>query len=334
MLGVAEDHDAVATAVAALPAGQLESALVEAGGAAAVMRSAEEWAAHPQGIAIAREPLAHIVAPSAQASGTRRPRSGRPLAGLRVLDLTRVLAGPTATQALAGWGADVLRIDPPEWDEPGVVPLVTSGKRTARLDARNPPRRERLHRLVREADILVHGYRPGAMESLGLDEDTRAALNPTVIDVQLDAYGHTGPWRHRRGFDSLVQMSAGIADTGMRDTGAAKPTPLPVQALDYATGWLAAAAAIRAIHRHREHHVGTRLRLSLARTARLLEDARAQAPAEPSGVQPTIPPSAPFATAWGDALLTEPPVAVGDIRLHWYRGPQPLGSDAAGWTHP
>ena len=162
-----------------------------------------------------------------------------------MLDLTRVLAGPVATRFLAGFGADVLRIDPPEWDEPAVVPEVTLGKRCARLDARTDDGRAHLRRLLAEADVLVHGYRPGVLDSLlGVDADGRAELRPGLVEVCLDAYGWTGPWSARRGFDSLVQMSSGIAEAGMRWAGRDVPTPLPVQALDHATGYLMAAEVI------------------------------------------------------------------------------------------
>lgn len=160
----------------------------------------------------------------------------RPLAGIKVLDFTRVLAGPVATRFLAGLGADVLRIDPPEWDEPGVVPDVILGKRCARLDLHTAEDRRVFEALLARADIVVHGYRPGAMARLGYDEGERRTINPGLVDVSLCAYGWTGPWAGRRGFDSLVQMSIGIAEAGMRWQQAERPVPLPVQALDHATG--------------------------------------------------------------------------------------------------
>lgn len=123
----------------------------------------------------------------------------RPLAGIRVLDLTRVLAGPIATRFLAGFGAEVLRIDPPDWNEPGVVPEVTLGKRCARLDLQQTADRERFRRLLASADVLVHGYRADALERLGFGADVRRALNPGLVDVSLNAYGWSGPWQTRRG---------------------------------------------------------------------------------------------------------------------------------------
>jgi crotonobetainyl-CoA:carnitine CoA-transferase CaiB-like acyl-CoA transferase len=256
------------------------------------------------------------------------PEPGRPLAGLRVLDLTRVIAGPVATRFLAGLGADVLRVDPPDWDEPAVVPEMTLGKRATRIDATLPVGRDALERLIAGADLLVHGYRPGALDGL-VSADRRRELRPGLVEVALDAYGWTGPWSRRRGFDSLVQMSSGIAAAGMRWAGADRPTPLPVQALDHATGYLAAAAAIVAVGRMRREGVSTSARVSLARTALELpaeepvDLGRLRAPAAHGGSR--------IATPWGAAELLEPPVMVGDVRLGWRRGPSDLGSAEPRW---
>jgi crotonobetainyl-CoA:carnitine CoA-transferase CaiB-like acyl-CoA transferase len=104
----------------------------------------------------------------------------------------------------------VLRIDPPGWDEPGVVPEVTLGKRCARLDLHGAADRDAFEHLLAQADVLVHGYRPGALDALGYDEARRRTIRPEVIDVALNAYGWSGPWQALVGFDSLVQMSAGV----------------------------------------------------------------------------------------------------------------------------
>ena len=161
--------------------------------------------------------------------------------------MTRVLAGPVATRFLAGFGAEVLRIDLPGWDEPAIVPDVTLGKHCARLDLRQPRDRNTWEGLLQAADVLVHGYRPGALAGLGLDAEQRRALCPGLVDVSLDAYGWDGPWRGRRGFDSLMQMSCGIAAAGMTMLNRDRPTPLPVQALDHATSYIMAAAAVRGL---------------------------------------------------------------------------------------
>src|SRR4051812_33965644 len=270
--GDGADRADVAAAVARWRADELESAVVDAGGAAAAMRSIEQWREHPQGRAVRTEPLVghELTEHGTEPFDLPGLQSDRPLAGVRVLDLTRVLAGPVATRLLAGWGADVLRIDPPDWDEPGVVPEMLLGKRTARLDLTVDVDRARFAALLAGADVLVHGYRADALELLGFGSDVRGRIRPGLVDVTLDGYGWSGPWSRRRGFDSLVQMSCGIADEGMRTLGRDRPTPLPVQALDHATGYLMAACAITGLANRRAGGRGSRWRASLARTAELL----------------------------------------------------------------
>ena len=224
VLGVSADKTAVSQAVAQRTAEELEAAVVQKKGCAAAMRSMAAWATHPQGQSVAREPL--IAALATDDIADSNPSSStptRPLRGIRVLDLTRVLAGPVATRFLAGFGADVLRIDPPAWDEPGVVPDVTLGKRCARLDLKNADSRATFEMLLSTTDIFLHGYRPGALDHLGYGATARRNLAPGLIDIGLSAYGWSGPWQYRRGFDSLVQMSTGIADTGMQWNRADRP---------------------------------------------------------------------------------------------------------------
>ena len=271
VLGCEATRGAVSDAVRKWNGDDLENAIVAEGGVAARMRSRAEWQAHPQGQAVAADPLIHW--PGQRTVRLRdRPKAcpERPLAGLRVLDLTRVLAGPVSTRTLAGFGAQVLRIDPPGWDEPGVIPDISPGKRLATLNLKEHAGVSRLQELLVKADVLVHGYRPGALDSLGLDLATRDRLAPNRIEVTLDAYGWQGPWARRRGFDSLVQMSTGIAAAGKAWAGADRPTPLPVQALDHATGYLMAAAVLSALTAAAQGLPVANGHLSLARTAELL----------------------------------------------------------------
>lgn len=296
------------------------------------MRSIDEWASHPQGKIVAGEPLIIWDGPGQVSDHKWTSDPARPLSGLRVLDLTRVIAGPVATRFLAGFGADVLRIDPPYWDEPGVVPEVTLGKRCAKLDLKSQSGLDALRALLAEADILVHGYRSDALDSMGLDVGTRQAIRPGLIDISLDAYGHNGPWQRRRGFDSLVQFSSGIAAEGMDWRNSDVPVSLPVQALDHATGYLLAAAAVRGVISRSTGAVATTGRLSLARTAKLLIDHKASA---------SIAAFAPSAdldfaeaverTDWGAARRLLPPADIGGAPMAWSRPAAKLGSGAAVW---
>lgn len=335
VLGCGPDRQAVERAVARWPGAALEAAVVANGGCAAQMRSADDWRVHPQGLAVAAEPLIAFDSQPCNAQAGLTGTAARPLAGLKVLDLTRVLAGPIATRFLAGYGADVLRIDAPDWNEPGVIPEVTPGKRCARLDLRHAPDRAVFEQLLAEADVLVHGYRPEALARLGYDEAYRRQVNPGLVDVSLDAYGWSGPWAARRGFDSLVQMSCGIAEHGMQASGAGKPVPLPVQALDHATGYLMAAAVVRGLIVKATQQRSTRARLSLTRTAALLMTAPGDI-----GAQQLAPVAADdYApelehTDWGPARRLRPPVVIDGLAMAWQRGASDLGSAPARWGAP
>src|SRR5450830_842915 len=210
VLGVPPERAAVAQAVLGWPAEALESAVVAQGGCAAALRSASQWQAHAQGRAVRATPLLEQQAGQPAAQPGWQPVRGRPLQGLRVLDLTRILAGPVATRLLAALGAEVLRIDPPGWDEPSLAPEVTVGKRCARLDLKSPEGRARFQALLQGADVLVHGYRSDALEALGLGATQRQAWRPGLVDVSLDAYGLTQRLQQGRG--SLWRAS--LARTG------------------------------------------------------------------------------------------------------------------------
>jgi len=332
ILGTHADKAGMAKAVALWNKEDLESAIVQAGGCAAQMRSPAKWSQHPQGRAVADEPLIHISRHLLASTHAHPVDPARPLVGIKVLDLTRVLAGPVATRCLAAYGAHVLRIDPPQWDEPGLVPEVTLGKRLARLNLRDQASLARLKELIASADIILHGYRPGALERLGLGSTIRHQINPGLIDVSLNAYGWTGPWRDRRGFDSLVQMSSGIAHAGMQHFQADKPVPMPVQTLDQATGYLMAAAAIIGITERLQSNTVLQARLSLARTAQLLLDYRtdashaAFAPETDADKSDTIE-----HTAWGEAQRIQWPIQINGCPADWATPARELGSDSACW---
>jgi len=271
----ADDRASVQAAVSQWQAADLEAAVVAAGGCAAAMHDRDRWQASAPGRA---------TAGAAVLVGAERPLSGeaavparseiparQPYAGVRVLDVTRVMAGPVCTKFLGAYGADVLRLDPPGFAEvPALLPEMTAGKRTAAVDLKVPAGRMAFENLVAGADVLVTGLRSDALGKLGYDEATLTALNPALISASLNAYGWHGPWRDRRGFDSLVQMSCGIAAAGGAAAGSDRPVPLPVQALDHATGYLLAAAVGRALAARLTRRVTTSVRASLTATANLL----------------------------------------------------------------
>ena len=319
VLGAASTKDEVAEAISKLDVAALEQRIIDAGGAAAQAISWAEWQKHPQGLAIAQTPLVEWAEKSVKAPPRLQQAdysSDRPLAGLRVLDLTRVLAGPVATRTLAGYGADVLRIDPENWDDPGLLQDTTIGKHCAGLDLSDTAGRARFEELLRQADVFVHGFRPGALEKLGYDQATRDRINPLLIDISLSAYGWQGPWATRRGFDSLVQFSGGIADLCGDANGA--PGKLPVQALDHAAGYIMAACCLQALLTARSGRIMT-ARTSLARIAWMLcqeplhLDAREPIPsAAETDFVPQVEQS-----DWGDLKRLNAPLAIEGVPMHW-----------------
>ena len=333
VLDVGADRAAVAAEVARWKAEDLEVAVVAAGGCAAAMRSTEEWASHEAGRVTADERPVIIGAPVPTSGGTGpgllHAVGGPPLAGIRILDLTRVIAGPVATRFLAGYGADVLRIDPPGFDEvPALLPEATAGKRCAFLDLTSADGRASFESLVAEAHVVVGGLRPGALAGLGLGPDALRAINPAIINVTHDAYGWSGPWAGRRGFDSLVQMSTGIAHAGAVAAGVDRPTPLPAQALDHGVGHLLAAATCRALTRLVADETTADVRGSLVGAANVLK----AAPAPPGAFSPVTVADAALeqgTTAWGSIERVPLAGRIDGIVPTWAIEAGPLGRHPA-----
>ncbi|MFD7611766.1 CoA transferase [Streptomyces sp. NPDC059828] len=315
-LGTTEEG--VESAIAERRAQDVEDLVYEAGGLAFALRTPAEWATHPQGALAARQPV--LARERLDDAAPRRRGAGE---RLRVLDLTRVIAGPVATRTLALLGADVLRIDPPRLPELADQHTDTGfGKRSAALDLDSPADRRTFGELLAQADVLVTGYRPGALERHGL-------LRPGLVVAQVSAWGHEGPWGDRRGFDSLVQVASGIA---VIEGSAEQPGTLPAQALDHGTGYLLAAAVLRSLT-EQDAAGGTRLlRLALARTAHLLTGVLP--PQQPAGASDAYAPDAwlaETASPLGTLRYTRSPVTYEGCPADWSRPPGVWGSDAPEW---
>ncbi|HVV10019.1 CoA transferase [Amycolatopsis sp.] len=264
-LGIPDSRDEAVAAVAKRTAWDVQEAVVAAGGAAAAMRTKAEWRAHPQGQAPA--PIVEFT-PIGAAPARALSTSDRPLGGVRVLELTHVIAGPVAGRVLAAHGADVLHVGAEHLPRLRTLHIDTGlGKRSAFVDLRTDDGRALLWRLITEADVLLQSYRPGALAELGFTAEKLAEARPGIVLVELAAYGWHGPWAARRGFDSLVQMASGIA----AETAVDEPRPLPAQALDHGTGWVAAAAAMTGLRRRAVDGGSHRARLALASTGRWLD---------------------------------------------------------------
>ena len=280
VLGVEEeDREQVRRAVSQWDALELEEAIIAAGGAGGMARSMEEWAQHPQAAAIASLPLLEIEK-IADSPPQPLPEGPRPLSGLRVLDLTRVLAGPTCARTLAEHGADVLKITAAHLPSSAAQEDDTGhGKLSARLDLREEEDVETLLGLVRDGDVFSQGYRPGALARRGLSPEDLAKVRPGIVYVSLSAFGRAGPWATRRGFDTVVQTVSGITSRQGELFPGSEPGPqfYPVSAIDYLTGYLMAFGTLVALARRVREGGSWLVRVSLAQTGRWLVD-RGQVP--------------------------------------------------------
>ncbi|MGQ0510785.1 MAG: CoA transferase [Betaproteobacteria bacterium] len=334
VLGTAAERPLAEKASAGWDGEALEEAIHAAGGCAGFVRPPEQWASHPQAAAVASHPLLEIVRIGA-APPEPLPRGERPLAGIRVLDLTRVLAGPTGARTLAEHGADVLKITASHLADSGQVDLDTGiGKLSARLDLRQAADGDRLRGLIRDGDVFSQSFRPGALAARGLAPEALAALRPGIVCVSLSAWGSTGPWRNRRGFDSIVQAVSGMAHACGRD---GKPRLLPLSAIDYVAGYLMAFGAMVALERRAREGGSWLVRVALARVGRWITD-RGEEPADKYLSLPADLPEAELAPLMmemeapdGRLRFLRPVVQLSETAPRWTRPPVPLGYHAASW---
>jgi crotonobetainyl-CoA:carnitine CoA-transferase CaiB-like acyl-CoA transferase len=339
VLGVEEDRPAVRNAVAQWDALELEEALVAADGVGGMVRTQDEWTRHPQGMSVASLPLLEIIQ-----IGTSPPEplpdGDRPLSGIRVLDLTRVLAGPTCGRTLAEHGADVLKVTAAH------LPVIEyqeydtgHGKLSTHLDLRKPDELETLRGLIREADVFSQGYRPGTLSQRGLSPEALAALRPGIVYVSLSAFSHLGPWANRRGFDTVVQAVSGIAARQGELFPGAEPGPqfYPVSAIDYTTGYLMAFGTMIALQRRARVGGSWLVRASLAQTGHWLLS-RGQVP-EPALHEVPTDFAADELEAWsmttdgplGKLRHLGPVVRLSETPPHWTRPVVPLGYHNPTW---
>jgi crotonobetainyl-CoA:carnitine CoA-transferase CaiB-like acyl-CoA transferase len=258
----------------------------------------------------------------------------RPLDGVRVLDLTHVIAGPVCGRTLAEHGADVMRISAPHrYNHQDFVVETGHGKLSVNLDLREAAERDKLFKLVRSADIFVQGFRPGALAGFGLTVDDLVAQRPGVIYVTLSAFGHAGPWSARRGFDSLLQTTPGIAAEGGEG---GVPRHLPAQALDYVTGYLAAYGALVALEQRARVGGSYLVRVSLAQTGRWIQslgrvDTEGAVMPPMPGPEAVAPWVVERATNFGTVRYVKPVLRMSETDPRWVRSTAPFGTDEAAW---
>jgi crotonobetainyl-CoA:carnitine CoA-transferase CaiB-like acyl-CoA transferase len=334
VLGTPVDRDAATKAITGWDAEALETALHEGGACGAFARTHAEWAVHPHASAIRDLPVLEIIR-IGDAPPRALPDGQRPLSGVRALDLTRVIAGPTCARTLAEHGADVLKITRADLPHSGELDLDTGiGKLSAHLDLRDPAQAETLRGLIRTADVFSQSYRPGALAVRGFSPEAVAALRPGIVCVTLSAWSHAGPWRNRRGYDTIVQTSTGMAEASGVD---GKPQHLPVSAIDYVSGNLMAFGAMVALARRATVGGSWLVRVSLATTGRWIVDCGTFAAEHFSGLAADLPEAeiAPLCTEVdapdGRIRYLAPIVRMSETPPRWDRPPVPLGTHQAVW---
>ena len=260
VLGARPSKLSLAARAAGWDGGILEEAIAAAGGCGAMVRSEKEWRSHPQGIAAVAGPPLEILR-IGDAPPEPLPASGRPLGGVRVLDLTRVLAGPTCAKALAEHGADVLRVSCADLPDSGILDVDTGlGKLSTHLDLRDAGQMRTLRQLVEGCDVFSQAYRPGSLDKRGLSPTDLANARPGIVAVTLNAWGYRGPWNERRGYDTVVQAANGMALSSEQD----EPACLPVSVQDYVAGYLMAYGTLVALSRRVTEGGSWLVRVSLA----------------------------------------------------------------------
>jgi crotonobetainyl-CoA:carnitine CoA-transferase CaiB-like acyl-CoA transferase len=330
-----DEEEAIATAVRAWDGLALEEAVLAAGASGGMVRSALEWQAHPQARAVAQLPLLEV-----ERIGDSAPRplsaAERPLADVRVLDLTRVLAGPTCGRTLAEHGAEVLRVGTPAMPDNETMMRDTGhGKRSIALDLTSAQDSASLWRLLGNADVFAQGYRPKAMARLGFSVDEVVRRRPGIVYLSISAFSHAGPWQDRRGFDSVVQAVSGIADEHSTE---GRPRFTPANPLDYMSGYLAAYGVMVALRRRQREGGSYLVRLSLAQTGRWLSRLPRMEPAA-FAAQPADLPAARLDTLMmtsdtpsGRLRHLKPAAQLSLTPPYWARPSVPLDHDAPEWV--
>jgi crotonobetainyl-CoA:carnitine CoA-transferase CaiB-like acyl-CoA transferase len=339
LLSCAYDRAAVARALSTWEAAAFEAATAEAGLVAAMLRSFEEWDAHPQGRAVTALPLLTISrvgdAPPLPLPRWSPGTAARPLSAIRVLDLTRIIAGPVCGRVLAAHGAQVLAISAAHL--PSMEPLVMDngrGKRSAFVDLRTAAGRETFAQLLSTTDVFVQAYRPGALEAYGFGPDVVATLRPGIIYVSLSAYGQAGPWADRRGFDSIVQVACGLNHAEALAAGTDQPKPLPCQVLDHASGHLLALGALASLRRRATEGGSWHVHVSLARTAQWLRSL-GQAEGGFTCAYPTLEDVTDLLeetpSGWGSLLAVRHAAQMSETPAYWDLPSVPLGTHPPTW---
>lgn len=334
VLACKPERDDVQRALMQWKGEEFETAAYAGGCVVSMMRSHDEWMATDQAKALERLPLIQIEK-IGDAPPRPWPMGDRPLSGLRMLDLSRVIAGPVAGRTWAAHGADVMLISSPNLPSiPWLVIDTGRGKLSASADLKTGAGRDTLRGLLASADVFSQGYRPQSIAALGFSPEDVAQVSPGIVYVSLCAYGHAGPWAGRRGFDSLVQTSTGFNEAEGRAAGTAGPKELPMQILDHATGYLMAFGAMMARLRQSREGGSWHVKVSLAQTGRWLwslgrlEDGLSAADLPMDQVLPFLQQSP---SGFGALQEVRHAAIMSATPAFWERPAVPLGSSAPVW---
>src|SRR5471030_2421580 len=322
--------EGVSDAVARWDADDLEEAIAHARACGGTVRSNAEWLAHPQGRDLAARPLVEI-----EKIGDSEPEpfrvGDRPLSGIRVLDLTRILAGPVAARTLAEHGADVLMVTAPHLPQTSEHVRDTShGKRSCFLDLSKPDQAARLKSLVGNADVFSQGYRPGALGTLGFGAEELAQLRPGLIYISINCYGSGGPFADRAGWEQVAQAVTGIC----RDNGRDRPTLIHAAACDWTTGYLGAYGVLLALARRAREGGSYHVRVSLCQTGMFIyRQGKIALDASANGLtRAEIEALQIFAqTVYGPMRLLKPVLQLSETAARWERPTPKLGADEPRW---
>lgn len=314
-------------------AADFEQAAADAGLVVAKVRSFEAWDSEPQGQAIAAQPLMTLerIGESPPCALPALEKGDRPLTGLRVLDLTRILAGPVCGRTLAAYGAEVMLVNAPHLPNIESIADTSRGKLSAHVDLKTPDGCAALHRLIRDSHVFIQGYRPGALALRGFGPLDLALVRPGIVYVSLSAYGEAGPWQERRGFDSLVQSAMGFNLAEATAAGVTNPKPLPMQILDYGTGHLMAFAVAAALRRQHMEGGSWHVRISLAQTGHWLRSlGRVD-----NGFAVKVPQREPYIesgpSGFGELAALRHSAVLSATPARWVRASAPPGTHAPVW---
>lgn len=333
-LGCEDTPEAVKAACAARTAQEIEDAIAAQHGCGGMVRTPEEWDASEQGLALVGRPVVEVIKIGESPPEPPPAEGDMPLSGLRVLDLTRVLAGPTCARTLAQYGAEVLYIASPNLPAAAAFVADTNhGKLSAWLDITKPEDLARLKDLARTADVFSQGYRTGSLEKAGLGPMDLARIRPGIVYTSINCYGHEGPWRGRAGWEQLAQTVTGMAHL---HGGAEGPKLQPAAVTDYTTGFMAAFGSLIALQRRALYGGSYLVRVSLCQTGTWVRGLGVDAPGRLDAVVPLEGDEVRgFVIAsdsgWGGMTHLRPPVQMSVTPTRWKRPVVKLGTHLAEW---